>query len=262
MNEVLLDLLGPDRWPVFALVSTRVTALIMTSPVWSMRVLPISSRMALGVVLTAVLMPRVATVQLPPDVLALPAALAGEFMIGALIGLTITLFIHGASLGGEIIGVQSGLSIGGSLNPAFDGGPNALGDMMIFLILAMYITIGGHLHLIAGIAGSLEFIPPGTTINFERATAGFASSVSMVFVAAVRIAAPVMVALLMANVALAIMNRAVPQLQTLMIAFPITIGLALVVFGASLPFFGGLVTGWVDGTLESAEVVTRTLVVR
>ncbi|HRX19697.1 MAG TPA: flagellar biosynthetic protein FliR, partial [Gemmatimonadales bacterium] len=68
-----------------------------------------------------------------------------------------------------------------------------------------------------------------------------------VFSVAVRVAAPVMVALLVTNLALAVLNRAVPQLNTMMVAVPITVGVGLIGLGATLALVGGEVTRWVSG---------------
>jgi len=68
-----------------------------------------------------------------------------------------------------------------------------------------------------------------------------------VFSSAVRVAAPVMVALLVVNLALAVLNRAVPQLNTMMVAVPITTTVGLLAIGATLLLFGGEVARWVAG---------------
>ena len=59
-----------------------------------------------------------------------------------------------------------------------------------------------------------------------------ASLAGTVFAVAVRAAAPIIAALLLANLGLAILSKAVPQLNAMAVGFPITIGLGLVVLGA------------------------------
>ena len=78
---------------------------------------------------------------------------------------------------------------------------------------------------------------------FAGATA--AAAFSVVFTSAARVAAPAMVALLLTNIALAILARAVPQLNVIMVSFPMTIGIGLLMIGVSLPIIASAVNGWV-----------------
>jgi len=137
-----------------------------------------------------------------------------------------------------------------------EGATSGVGEIKNLLALAIYVTLGGHLVLLAGVARSLDAIPPGGTIDAVRGGTAIVALAGTIFDVAVRAAAPVIAALLLANFALAILSRAVPQLQAMAIAFPITIGLGFLVMGAALPFTGAFVGEWV-GTLPGT--VARTV---
>ena len=66
------------------------------------------------------------------------------------------------------------------------------------------------------------------------------------FSCAASVAAPVMVTLLLTNIALAILSRAVPQLNAMMVSFPLTIGVGLIMFAVSLPNVSTVVAHWVQ----------------
>ena len=66
---------------------------------------------------------------------------------------------------------------------------------------------------------------------------------------------PTPVALVITNLALGILGKAVPQLNVLMLAFPITIGLGLLMFGAALPFLGSLFSEWVEAIPLALDTV-------
>jgi flagellar biosynthetic protein FliR len=120
-----------------------------------------------------------------------------------------------------------------------------LGQLKSLTALLIYVTLGGHLVLLQGLSDSLTVLPPGQPMDVETGGQAAAATLSVVFTSAVRIAAPAMVALLLANLALAILNRAVPQLNVIMVSFPVTIGLGLVMIGASLSIFAAAIRGWV-----------------
>ena len=81
------------------------------------------------------------------------------------------------------------------------------------------------------------------------------------FTTAISVAAPVMVTLLLTHAAVAILNRAVPQIHTMLIAFPLTIGIGLIMIGAALPLTAAAIRMWMygipgslDGAIESFRV--------
>lgn len=251
----LIEELVPTGWPALVLVSARVIGVMIAAPVWSMMVIPARTRVAAALVITIALLPSAPIVPVPDEVLALPAPVAVELLLGIAIGLTASLFLHGAALAGEIVSVQMGLSIAAALAPSTGITGPGLGTLQGIMGLAIYVVLGGHLMLINGMADSLHVIPPGSAMAM---TAGFRNVVAVAgstFVTAVRVAAPLMVAMMLANAVLAMLNRAVPQINTLMVAFPITIGLGFIVFSASLPFLLSVMNEWVFGIPADVEGV-------
>ena len=221
-----------------------------------MRAVPRTIRGAFAVVLTMVLLPTVSPPMLPADVLMLPILLGSELLLGVAIGLTAALFVYAAQVAAEVIAVQMGLSIASLLMPTASGSPPGIAELQHLMALAIYVTLGGHLLLIQGLSNSLQVIKPGVVIDLAKGGSTLVAVVGGLFPTAVRVAAPVMVALVLTNIALAILGKAVPQLNILMLAFPITIGVGLLVFGAALPFLGSLVVEWVESIPSMLEGMT------
>src|SRR5262249_33816823 len=95
-------------------------------------------------------------------------------------------------------------------------------------------------------SNSLQTLPPGTPINLAGAGTNAVALTASLFQVAAQTAGPVMVTLLLVNAALAILSRAVPQLNAMMVAFPVTIGIGLLMLGAAMPLLGGAIAGWVE----------------
>jgi flagellar biosynthetic protein FliR len=153
----------------------------------------------------------------------------------------------GIGMAGEVAALQMGLNLGPSLNPMADAAVTGVGELKNLMAVCLYVTLGGHLVLLAGVADSFQAIPPGSGIDMAGGGRAVASLAGTMFAVAVRAAAPIMVALLLANFGLAILSRAVPQLNAMAVAFPITIGLGFLMFGAALPFTGALIGEWTGG---------------
>lgn len=244
MPDVLNHALIPGNWTTLAFVISRVTGLMLVAPLWSMNGLPRSLRAALVAVLAVVLLPAADRVSGGAPLVLYPLGLAMEFLVGMAIGLTAAVLVHAMSLAGEVVALQMGLSLGPAVSPISDALVPGVGQMKTYLALLIYVTVGGHLVLVGGLAESFAALPPGMRFVFEDGAASAGRLLGTLFTAAVQAAAPAMVALILVDLAVAVTSRAVPQLNAMMVLFPATIGIGLIMFGASLPIIGSTVGGW------------------
>jgi flagellar biosynthetic protein FliR len=232
--DALFDALAPGRWPALALVSARMGGLMLVAPLWSMSTLPRMLRAALTVALAVSLLPHTPPVPDPERVVDIPLPLAMEFVVGVAVGLTAAVLVQGAAMAGEVVALQMSLSLGPALLPLPEAQVSGVGQLKTFLALLIYVGTGGHLTLITGLAGSLRALPPGAPWSGSDGAPGAAGLLSTMFTVALQTAAPVMVALLVTTVALAILGRAVPQLNTMLVSFPVSIAVGLIMVGATL----------------------------
>ena len=258
MNS-LLDLVAPQNWSGFAMLSARVGGLLLVAPVWSMRAIPRTVRGAFAVVLTAVMLPSVPPVAASQDLLALPIVMGSEMLVGIAIGLAAGLFVYSVQVAAAVVSVQMGLSIAAVLAPTATGAAPGMAELQNLMALAVYVSLGGHLFLLVGLESSLLAIRPGVPADIMAGGGALVSMVGTLFATAIRVAAPIMAAMVLTNVALAVLGKAVPQLNVLMLAFPITIGVGLVVFGASLPFLTSLFAEWVASIPYLIDRLTAAL---
>jgi flagellar biosynthetic protein FliR len=247
----IVQALQPSHWPTLVLVSARLVGLMLAAPLWSMAGVPKSGRGALVIVFTLIVLPTVEERPLPTETLGLVLPLAGELALGLAIGLIGAVFMAGIGLAGEVAALQMGLNLGPALSPMADATVTGVGEIKNMLAMCLYLTLGGHLVLLAGVAASFQAIPPGGAVDLGGGGRAVGVLAGTVFSVAIRAAAPIMVALLLANVGLAILSRAVPQLNAMAVAFPITIGLGLLMVGAALPFTGAFIGQWAGRLPES-----------
>jgi flagellar biosynthetic protein FliR len=178
-----------------------------------------------------------------------------EMLLGLAIGLVAAVVVHGAALAGELVSLQMGLSLGPALAPLPEFESSGVSQLQSLLALSVYVGVGGHLMLLRGVADTLRALPPGSPLALDQGAGTVAAMVGTLFTSAVRTGAPVIVTLLVTNVALAILSRAVPQLNAMMVSFPLTIAIGLIMVGAALPIVTGALDGWMrDLSLRVAEV--------
>lgn len=254
--DVLQHALAPERWPAFALLTARLSGLMIAAPLWSMSALPRAARAAMTVLLAMLLLPATPAVPLSDHVLDLPVPVVMELLIGLVIGLAAAVIVQGAALAGEVAAVQMGLNIGPALTPMPDLQQSGVGQIQSMLALFVYVAVGGHHMLLRGLADSLQTLPPGSPIDLTQGAAVTVMLPSALFSCALSAAAPVMITLLLVNIAMAILSRAVPQLNAMMVSFPLTIGVGLVMTGLSMPVVAGVIASWME---RLPGTVTRVL---
>jgi flagellar biosynthetic protein FliR len=252
---------APELWPTFVFVTARVGGLMFIAPLWSMAALPRSARAAVTVLLSLLLLSSCPRAAVSGEVFDLPVGLAMEVVIGLAIGATAAVLVQAATLTGEIVSLQMGLSLG----PMVANDPElqvpGVAPLKSVLAMLIYVAAGGHLVLLQGVAASLQALPPGAPIDLVPGAGAVTQLFGTLFSSALRTAAPAMIALLLANATLALLNRAVPQLNAMMVGFPLTIGVGLIALGASLPFAGGTLARAMDGLPGAVEVVIESFAV-
>jgi len=256
MSVALQAAFVPGNVPTFVFVLTRVGGMTATAPMWSMSGVPRRVRTAVTVILSLMLLPLAPRVEVPELLAVLPVGLAMEFLVGVVIGLTAAVFIYGVTLAGEVLALQTGLSLGSAVAPISEALVPGVGQLKSFMALMIYLGLDGHLMLLRGLADSLQALPPGGGISFEAFPELAIHFLGTVYSSALQAAAPAIVALLLINVAIGITSRIVPQLHAILVLFPVTIGIGLLMVGISLPTVATVVAGWIQDMPERiAEII-------
>jgi len=237
------DLLAPGGAATVALLAFRLSGLVLVAPLYSGRAIPVPVRVAVLVLLTALLVPVAwAHLDRVPEVS--PATLFQELLVGFAIGLGAAVLVGAAEVAGDYIALQTGLSSAGLLDPVSGETVPTLGQFTHLFALTAFLTLNGHVLVLEALAASAELIPIGAEIAGETGLAEMIRLGGHLFAIGLRIAAPVVVAVLIANLALGILNKAAPQFNVLMMAFPVQIGIGLLVLGLTLPLIATFVSTW------------------
>lgn len=244
---------------MLVLVTARVAGVMLIAPIWSMSGIPTTVRGAIAVVVSLVLLPSVPHVDVSIDAASVVVPLLTEMMLGVAIGLSSAVFLSGISVAAEVISLQMGLSLGPAIGGMSDTGSPGVGQLESQVALMVYVSLGGHIALLGAIARSFHAVPPGAPLALSAGARSLLELGGTVFVVAVQVAAPMLVALLVTNLGLAILNRAVPQLNTMMVAVPITVSVGLITIGAALPYTVRLMANWAMSTGPAADAMVRAL---
>ncbi len=246
---------------VFAVVLARVGGLVTFAPFWSHRAATAQVRAMLAFVLTIALAPVVAPrIPTPPsDVIPLALTLAGELLIGCALGFAGRIVFGALEHAAQIVGFQIGFSLASVIDPATRAQTAALGMLAQMLGLLALLAADGHHWLLVATVKSYHSVAPG---GFHASPALAALLIRLsadALAVGVALAAPAIVTLLCVELALAVAGRAAPQLQVMVLSFPIKIAVGLWLLGASLYFMPGALRGAMGAMRPAVTHLLKTL---
>lgn len=224
---------------VAGVVFLRVGAAMAVMPGLGERMIPMRIRLALALVLTAVIAPA-ASAQIAP---VLPAGasvtlLAAETIAGLAMGLVLRLTVFALEIAGSIAAQATSLSqlLG---TPSVDPQP-AMGHVMVLGGLTLAVIAGLHVKLVAFLLLSYDVLPPGVFPDPAALADLGTGHVARVFGLALSLAAPFVIASLVYNLALGVINRAMPQLMVAFVGAPAITAGGLILMALSLPVLLGV----------------------
>ncbi len=221
-----MDLFGfnPAELLSFYLTFFRVSIVLFLMPFFGGNSIPVPIKAALSLVLSLALWPQLSFPgEMMPTGWNIALMILGEFLLGIILSLIVNFLFAAVQLGGQIIGFQMGFAMVNVVDP-ITGTSNAVTAHFLYMCTMLtFLVLNGHLYLVQALGMSFEYIPPGGLLmNSGLADHIFRFS-GLMFTLAIRIAAPVMAALFLVDLALALISRAAPQMHVLILGFPIKI---------------------------------------
>lgn len=222
MFDILLAL------PAFALVLFRLSGLMVTAPVFSSRAIPVRVRAAFIMVIAAMIFPLVKN-QAPSELTLVTALTAGvaEFMIGAVIGLALTMLLMTALVAGTMIGQQAGLALSQAVNPLEDLRTTVVGQIYFTILSMVFLLAGGHRAAMSALLDTYKVIPLLSYQPGESMLLLLIEILTAAFIVGVRVAGPVIIALFLTETSIGFVSRTMPQLNILSVGFAIRAFVAL-----------------------------------
>lgn len=244
-----------DQFLIFVLVLTRVGSLLMTLPVLGTATVPLQIRALLAISLSLLVAPLHWGVPMPPveNLPDLAVLLAREALLGLALGLAVMILLSGMQLAGQVISQMSGLSLAEVVNPNFETSVPIFSQIMEMLALAIFFLVGGHREVIHALMGSFEWMPPGN----GQLPSTLAETLTIVathsFEIGLRASAPVMVAMLLAILIVALISRTIPQLNAVAVGLNFNSLIVLGVFAFCLGSAGWVFQEELSGVIEQVR---------
>ncbi|WP_252503592.1 flagellar biosynthetic protein FliR [Sporosarcina sp. Marseille-Q4943] len=215
----------------YLLILTRVTAFIVTVPLFSYRAIPTTQRIIFAALLSWMMVYTIDAPVLEIDgtyiLLVIKEATTGLF-----IGIIAYIVMSAIQIAGGFIDFQMGFAIANVIDPQTGAQSPLLGQFFNALAILLLLTLNGHHMLLDGIFYSYRFIPIDMlwpAFGEERLIEFVIRTFATTFAIAFQMSVPIVATLFLVDLALGITARTVPQLNIFVVGFPIKIGVSFLV---------------------------------
>lgn len=239
---------------MFAMILLRMSAFVVSAAVFSSQSIAAPVKILFALVFTIAVFNPVATNvtlvrlhEMQGDLLLLGAR---EVAIGLVLGFMTRLFFFAISMAGEIVSISMGLGQAQIFNPMMGSMGNAMEQFYSVIATLVFLALNGHHIMIQGLVESFSIVPLAQ-LSFE--VGSFAEVVMRVqnfFVMGIKIAAPIMVSMMILQFGIALLSRVVPQINVMMTSASITVLAGFVVLFISLPLLVMQMAGLMDFSLN------------
>jgi flagellar biosynthesis protein FliR len=243
-------------WSTFlsamTLVLVRVSGMAAFAPFFSATALPARAKAVFSGAVAFLLAPLVATLPRAQATISFPALL-GELAVGVLYGLTLTLLNEMLLFAGQIAGFQFSFSLVNLLDPSSAIQTPLLGDMFALMGTLVILSAGLDRILLASMIRSFHAAPLGAFSLTQPTAIAIVRAAGGIFLAAVELAAPILAATLLVEIAVALMGKLSPQLPVMMLTVPLKSLTGFAVLLGSLALWPRFIEGRFASLLDLAE---------
>jgi flagellar biosynthesis protein FliR len=253
MNLLAADIM--ERFYTFLWPMLRVSAMLVTAPIFSLSAFNLRLRILLALVLTWLVFPQHDWPLLDPTTAEGLLEVFNQIAIGALMGLILQIVVAALVVAGQTISASMGLSMANMIDPNLGNVP-VLAQFLIVLSSLVFVGFGGHAILLGLVLQSFDSLPIGTSVLNPEVYARVLQWSTMMFLGAVLMALPVMVSLLFINIGMGVVTRAAPSLNIFAVGFPAMIMAGFLILIMSLESMVGRIEWlWLQGFTTLRDVM-------
>jgi flagellar biosynthetic protein FliR len=209
----------------------RVSGLMVFCPFLGSDAVPIPVKAGLTLLLTVMLHPLHGPAALALGSWQWAQTMVSELLVGLLLGIVANFLFEAALLAGQILGVQIGYSLATVFDPQTNADTPVLSEFHQMAALLIFLQLNVHHWLLRALVRSFAYLPPGGAHATLAMAGGLLQAADGIFLTGVQIAAPSLVATLIADMALGFLGKASPQLPVLFIGLAVKnlVGLSVLI---------------------------------
>jgi len=233
---------------LYLFIWARLMGIVFLFPFFSYRGIPLLLRIWLSLIIAfLVFLSMDADPQLlfrsPLDMVLM---LGREVLVGLALGYLVVLMFSVFLNAGQMVDLKSGLMLSGVFEPQFGSQVTFMGQFYYLLALVFFLTLNGHHYFLQALLNSYDVIAIGSEFMVRELTGGVVRIFADMFSLAFQLVAPIIIILMIMDVALGLIAKTVPQVHVFIEGLPLKIALSLLLLAILVPVFGVVWEGLLD----------------
>lgn len=227
------------------LVIIRLTSFFCIVPVFFPKGTPNIVKVALSLIMAYVLMPGI-NYNDAASIISMPVFAVdcvNEVLTGLLLGFITNLCFMSASYAGSLMDMQIGFSMMTVYDPSSGSNTTLVERLLYYFSLALFLTVDGHHMLIKALIESFNVIKLGKLILMQSSASVVIKAFIEFFTIGLKIAVPIILILILSDITMGLVARAVPQLNIMILGLPVKILVGMMCIAVSLPIFVRIMEG-------------------
>jgi len=227
----------------------RVSVVLFMFPFFNARVIPVLCKAGLTLIISIILFPVISNkmVDFPDTLLGMAQLIGAEFIIGMVLGLLVQMFFEAVRIMGQLVGFQTGFAIANIIDPQSGIQVSIFANIAYFVATVLFLILNGHHIVLNAMRESFEIVKVGSlSLNGQIFREIMQVSGDM-FVIAIKIGSPAIAVLLFTKIAFGLIVKLIPQMNIMIVAFPVQIVIGLLFFGICLHVLLRFMEGYLVG---------------
>ncbi len=246
-----------NQYLIFLLASCRTAGVIFFNPIFGRNSVPNIMKVGLSLAIAMFAVFELGTTQvINYSLIEFIGAMLQGFIIGIVIGFIMSMFLSVFQLGGEVIDMQMGLSMASMYDPATKANISVTGNLLTAMYVMIFFISNAHLALFTVVIKSFQLIPLGLGQVSEQVGVFFIELMYYIFIYAVQLAIPIIVTEIIAEFAVGILMRLVPNINVFVINIQVKVIIGLIVVFTLIPVLANFMTRM---NLLMMEKITQVL---
>ncbi len=240
LYQSILALFDPAKLLLFGMVLARTCGMVLIGPMFGAREVPMRLRAFFAVALAILILPTQLGLNspTPQTLLDYLTYIGTEVAIGYVLSLGIWIMFNALQIAGQIIGQTSGMALADVFNPALGTSIPLAAQFLYVFGLAIWLLVGGHRLAMEGFLATFSAVPPGSALDFAVVQETLTTLMSNSLELGIRVAGPVVAALLLSTMVMGLISRTLPQLNIIAVGFSINSMASLAMLSLTLGVVG------------------------
>ncbi|MFX3632930.1 MAG: flagellar biosynthetic protein FliR [Candidatus Pristimantibacillus sp.] len=228
-----------NSFPIFLLIFCRITSFFVVAPLFSLRGVPNTFKIGLGVFLSVIVFLTYGMNEtIVPDAQYV-LFIIREVLIGLLMGFMVYLFFTVVQTAGALMDLQIGFAMANVVDPFTGASAPLLGNFKYMLLIMVFLMMNGHHYLLTALMDSYKWMPLDNELFsrlYDGSIANFLSrALGNTFILALQVAAPLVVAMFLTDAGLGFLAKTAPQYNVFVIGMPLKLIIGLILLLLLMP---------------------------